>query len=264
MKRDARSSAHDDDAFDPDERPTRPGAPAPEHLRALREEEQPPSRSRPAARRRPALTPATQSWLARKLHATPKTATSRWRAVAATVLGGGAGRASRVDVEEATAPPSSEPSQAAPSEPAAPGPSPSPPPVDCGPSGTMRMPARRAPLAQSTLAMRRSEPDLAGEARRALVRRCILAAAVALVVGTAAWAALRGRPRPAGPTELAAPVAPVALARPEPPPAMTTTAEPSLSVIAPSETAAEAPSVHPAPKHASPRRPPSRSSSSTF
>src|SRR5581483_4162649 len=93
------SRAHDEDAFEPEERPTRPSPPKPEHLRALRSPSSPP-RARVAARRRPSLTQTTQSWLASQKRAKPPTNTNRWRAVAATVLGGGSGRESRLDPSE--------------------------------------------------------------------------------------------------------------------------------------------------------------------
>jgi hypothetical protein len=272
MKHDAMPAAHEDHGFEPEERPTRPNPPAPEHLRALRLGSEPP-RPRVAARRRPALTPATQSWVATKAQGAPKTATSRWRAVAATVLGGGAGRQSLVDREEleAPAPPSRErstptigdaaalPQQVAPR-----------PPVsgDLGAGGTVRMPARRLHSETPAQDLDHSDSEAAAEARRALVRRWIVAVAASLLCATAAWAGLHPGQvaRPA--TDLVTPAArttpfaaPVAIATPLLATAATSTAEPAPSATPPIPT--DAP-MHPSPKRVSPRRLPPNVSSSIF
>ncbi|HEY8091259.1 MAG TPA: hypothetical protein VIF09_25525 [Polyangiaceae bacterium] len=204
MTRAPRPSHPDDATFEPDEHPTRPAPPPEEHLRRLRRSVWP-ARARLGARRRPALSATTEVWLAQQGSARPRTATSRFRAVAAAVLGGGSGRASRVDHAE-LAPVPDPPSTPVEAE--------APPPPPTSPTATARMPAHVArPIAPtlklrprdaapssgdpSSSARRDSSAFDFGQARRRLARRVVVACSVLLFSGWSAWFVLRAPPAPA-------------------------------------------------------------------
>jgi hypothetical protein len=174
--------AFDEAEFETDERPTQPGAPTLEALEAMREAAEP-KRARVRPRARPALAPATQSWLQVKtsLGAPLRTATSRIRAVASVLLEGGAGRASLVDEDEAAS------TEVVPRESGARRiPTVRPPVRERGPTGTMKMPARPPRmLAQTVLLPARARARRWRGVRAWLVAvgagvLCVIAAGVVL------------------------------------------------------------------------------------
>ncbi|HEY1694032.1 MAG TPA: hypothetical protein VGG39_17815 [Polyangiaceae bacterium] len=232
MPDDPRASAPDRDAFEAEERPTRPAPPPQEHLRLLRRTPAPP-RGRPAARRRPSLTAVAKKWVS-----APSTTTSRWRAIAATVLGGGAGRASLVDPGEKSAAPALVPAPAL-----APTPAPALATLKMSPPPVIELPGD---------ADDGSLLDVVGDAHRRVVRRGVIAACVLLLGAWSVWFVLRGHLR-APPAAEAAASSAAASARPPLPSPLS----PSLSP-APAPSAATAPSSHElpaaAPSHRGRRR----------
>jgi hypothetical protein len=261
-----------------EERPTVPAPPPPEHLQRLRLPG--PVRARLAARRRPSLGPATRSWVANL----PRTATNRWRAIAATVLGGGSGRESRVDATELAAPAALErstpdnaipfPGSTAPPEESA-APTPDDPARTHGPGGTVRIRARDTapdrPLPSKTQKLvarpatsgEEPAPDPAWDTRRAVVRRWIVGVSVVLLGAWVAWFVLRGRngePLAPGAGLSASP-----LAEPGPAPSVEATTAPvpsSVSAVPSAHDLAAPPAASAAPSGKHPLRPrgPRRSS----
>lgn len=231
MPDDPRASAPDRDAFEAEERPTRPAPPPQEHLRLLRRTPAPP-RARAAARRRPSLTAIAKNWVA-----APSTATSRWRAVAATVLGGGAGRASLVDAQEKAA------TAAAAAPASVPAPAPAHAPA-CAPAlSTLKMSPPPVIAPPDVDADDEPLPNVVGDTRRRVVRRFVVAACVLLLGAWSVWFVLRGHveaPAAGGSTASSA----SAPALPLPPPTMRApTTAPSATTAPPSrDLPAETPS----------------------
>ncbi|HEY8041557.1 MAG TPA: hypothetical protein VIF15_17240 [Polyangiaceae bacterium] len=253
MKQDRTSTANEELGFEDDERPTRPAAPAPEHLEATRT-----ARARVLPRSRPALTPATQSWLTvttRAFRGPLRTATNRWRAVAAAALQGGSARKSVVDPEEAAA---VDPEEAATVEPPTPPIAQSgarliaaPAPAarrELGPGGTVRIPARRERIAAPTVKLPRAVPPLLGRRER----RWLLAGAIASVLALGIWIALGAFREPAPPAVTTG-AEPVAVERATTPPATSPADPPPATGAAPS-----APALSPSRRTTAPRTTPGR------
>jgi hypothetical protein len=241
MTRAPRPSEPDDATFEPDERPTRPQQPPEEHLRRLRRSVWP-ARARLGARRRPALSATTETWLAQQGSPRPRTATSRFRAVAAAVLGGGSGRASRLD-----------PREVAPVAAAPPAPAPPDAPSPASPTATVRMPAHVARPLAPTLKLRARAAGPSGDPsssiggdtsafdvgrhRRSLARRAVVSCAVLLFCGWSAWFVLRTPP------------AMTPAPRPVSPPAAVAAVGVDPATTASDETPPPPPVAEPAPSH---------------
>jgi len=254
--------AIDESEFETDERPTQPGAPSLEALEAMRSAGAP-KRARVRPRTRPALTPATQSWLqvkTRSLGAPLRTATSRIRAVASALLEGGGARASLLDEQEVASTSIPEPRESG----ARRIPATTAPARDRGPTGTMKLPARRPRVLAPTV-------KLPARARARGWRRVpawVLAAGAGLLCVVAVWVvlgAVRGRAGREAPASASAPPGPATDSVPASVPAVEPPTSIDLPVAAPVAPAppSAAPAARPRP-HGTARRPAPQTGSAVF